>query len=146
MNDFSCMNAEPEDAGEIKNLLRDCKLPTGGIDPHISNFFIAKNEDGLAGAIGIEVYGNVGILRSFAVVANARGRGLGGELYTEAMAKAKTLGLQSLYLLTTTAEPFFAKRGWAKVERKSVPYAMNASIEFKGACPASATCMKLDLR
>jgi amino-acid N-acetyltransferase len=145
MNDFSCRTAEPEDAEEMKRLLRECRLPPGGIDPHLANFIVAKNEDGLAGIVGIEVYDSCGLLRSFAVDGALRGKGLGSELYRLALERAKELGLKSLFLLTTSASGYFSKRGWTNVDRRRVPYALNASIEFRGACPVTAVCMKLDL-
>ena len=50
-----------------------------------------------------------------------------------------------MWLLTTTAAPFFARLGFATMERASAPQALQASREFAAACPAGATCMRLDL-
>jgi amino-acid N-acetyltransferase len=143
MQDIAYMFATEDDAEEIKGLLRTSRLPTGGIAPHLQNFMMAKTNDGLKGVIGIEAYGKNGILRSFAVAEEARGQGIGKELFAMAIEHARELKIADLYLLTTTAEGFFSKRGFVKTDRKTTPYALQGTIEFKSACPKSAACMKM---
>jgi hypothetical protein len=46
-----------------------------------------------------------------------------------------------LYLLTIMAETFFAKRGWARIDRGNAPEVICRTEEFKGLCPARAICM-----
>jgi len=50
--------------------------------------------------------------------------------------------VRELYLLTTTAERFFATRGYAGIERERVPDTVRASAEFSALCPASAVVMR----
>ncbi len=54
---------------------------------------------------------------------------------------AASLKIEALYLLTITAEGFFAKRGYHRVERDSAPSSVRETAEFKNLCPASAVCM-----
>jgi N-acetylglutamate synthase-like GNAT family acetyltransferase len=49
--------------------------------------------------------------------------------------------VRQFYLLTTTAEAFFARRGFRKIARQSVPAAIGDTREFKSLCPSSAICM-----
>ena len=44
--------------------------------------------------------------------------------------------------LTTTAERFFPRFGFERITRDDVPASVQASIEFREACPASATVMR----
>jgi amino-acid N-acetyltransferase len=46
-----------------------------------------------------------------------------------------------MYLLTTTAEGFFARRSYEKVDRDAVPGVIKETAEFQSLCPASAVCM-----
>ena len=46
------------------------------------------------------------------------------------------------FLLTTTAERFFPKFGFERIERTDVPASLQASIEFRSACPSSAIVMR----
>jgi len=87
----------------------------------------------------------VGLLRSLVVDAPRRGSGLGHTLTFDRIRLAKEQGVDALWLLTTTAAPFFARLGFVTVERARVPPALQASHEFATACPSSATCMWLDL-
>jgi amino-acid N-acetyltransferase len=53
--------------------------------------------------------------------------------------------MKALYLLTTTAERYFPSFGFVKTTRESVPDEIKTSVEFREACPASATVMALEL-
>ena len=85
--------------------------------------------------------GDAGLLRSLAVAADRRGGGLATRLVDALEARARTLGIRTLYLLTTTAEAFFARRGYAPADRATVPDAILATEEFRGICPSTAACM-----
>jgi amino-acid N-acetyltransferase len=52
---------------------------------------------------------------------------------------------ERLFLLTTTAAPFFARRGFAPVKRSTAPEAMTKSPQFASLCPSTAACMALVL-
>ena len=51
-------------------------------------------------------------------------------------------GVETLYLLTTTAPEFFGERGYAEVNREEAPEAIRGSTEFADLCPTTATCMR----
>jgi amino-acid N-acetyltransferase len=70
-----------------------------------------------------------------------RGNGIGDQLLDAVKARARLQGAESLYLLTTTAAAFFSQRGFVQLDRNDAPAALQASREFQGACPASATMM-----
>ena len=55
---------------------------------------------------------------------------------------ALALGVHELVLLTTTAAPFFARRGYQIIDRLDAPAGVQRSEEFRGLCPASAICMQ----
>jgi amino-acid N-acetyltransferase len=46
-----------------------------------------------------------------------------------------------MYLLTTNAETFFARRGYAPAARESAPVEIRNTREFADICPASSTLM-----
>jgi len=48
-------------------------------------------------------------------------------------------------LLTNDADDFFAARGFRVVPRAAVPDPQQASEELRGACPDSATLIRLEL-
>jgi amino-acid N-acetyltransferase len=64
-------------------------------------------------------------------------------LIADRLAMASTNGLESVYLLTTTAAPLFRRFGFMDAERASAPAALTASPEFAALCPASAACLRL---
>src|SRR5437899_324070 len=52
-------------------------------------------------------------------------------------------GIRESYLLTTTAQEYFRKRGFKVIDRDEVHPQLLGSAEFQGACPDSAVCMRL---
>ena len=91
--------------------------------------------------IGLEGYGAVALLRSLAVAPAWQGLGLGSALLAHAEQAARQRGVQALYLLTTTAEAFFARRGYVRLSREAAPPVLHRTAEFAALCPASAVGM-----
>ena len=96
---------------------------------------------GVVGTVAVEDHGADGLLRSLAVHPAHRGRGVGARLVEAAEARARSRGLRSLALLTTTAAPFFAALGYREVDRAEAPEPVRASSEFRDVCPSSAACL-----
>jgi N-acetylglutamate synthase-like GNAT family acetyltransferase len=141
----SVRGATPEDWDGIERLLTDRHLPTDGARDHLSGFVVAIKGAALLGCAAIERYGDVGLLRSVAVIENVAGRGVGAELLRATLDRARALGLREIYLLTTTAARYFPRFGFEVVGREGLPSALEASEELRGACPASAVAMRLTL-
>lgn len=134
------------DCAAVRTLLRACDLPVAGVDEAAMERFVVVERDGaIIGVAGLEIYGRDALLRSVAVSAEARTAGLGSALTEQVLAQAPVLGVQRVYLLTTTAESFFARRGFAAADRAGVSAEMQASVEFREACPASAALMLREL-
>ena len=145
------MSAEPgicidrateDDRAELLALMERTHLPTDGLASHLDAALVARAGGRIVGSAAIEVYADGGLLRSVAVDAACRGTGLGGRLTAAAIEDAQRRALPALYLLTTTAEAFFPRFGFERIARDEVPASVQASIEFRGACPASAIVMR----
>jgi len=129
----------------VLGLLRDAALPTVEVERWLPHFVVAERGGRAVGAAGLEVHGGDGILRSVVVAPEARGHGLGGRLTDAVIAAAREAGLHRLYLLTTTAEAYFPRRGFRPIDRGDVSADAMQSVEFREACPASAAVLVLDL-
>ena len=125
-----------------KALLASSGLPTSDIKPiHMANFFGLWSGSTLVGVVGIEPFGSVALLRSLAVAASIRGSGSGSSLLEHAEREAAHSGAHSVFLLTTTAELFFARRGYCAVPREVAPAAIRNTTEFAGLCPSNSALM-----
>jgi N-acetylglutamate synthase-like GNAT family acetyltransferase len=58
---------------------------------------------------------------------------------------SRDLGVRELWLLTATADRYFLRFGFAVEERNAVPAPLLQSVEFRGACPATAVVMRRPL-
>lgn len=119
-------------------------LPTAGLETQFPKAYVLAYAAGdLVGIAGLEAYGAHGLLRSVGVRHDMRGTGLGRALTRNRLDYARALGLESVYLLTTTAESYFPKFGFKKANRKAAPAELQGTIEFASACPSSAICLRL---
>lgn len=128
--------------GSVLDLLAASGLPTADLaEAAPTDFRVVERDGRVVGCVAVETHGDAGLLRSLAVAPEVRGHGVGGRLVEAAEALARERRLGALYLLTTTAAPFFEARGYAPVDRAAVPEAVRASTEFASVCPASAACL-----
>lgn len=128
---------------EVEALLTEAQLPVADLASSRSLKLLGIRDGGrLLGVVGVEVYGSVGLLRSLAVEPSHRKSGLGVSLVSNAETWAAEQGVETLYLLTTTAAQFFARRGYEAVPRPEAPAAIAATAQFSDLCPASSTFMR----
>ena len=142
------VNLRPATAGDrsrVGSLLEESRLPLAGISESLDGFFVAERGAHIIGAIGLERYGDYGLLRSAAVSESARGEGVGRALVERVIEAARGAGLAGVYLLTTTAEGYFPSFGFTRVSREAVAAPVTQSVEFADACPASAAVFYLPL-
>jgi arsenate reductase (thioredoxin) len=133
--------ATDEDLQAVVLLLRAADLPTDGVEGLVRDLVVGVAPDGLVAAGALERYGHHALLRSVVVSPSERGRGLGRRVVEDRLRHAASTGMASVYLLTTTAETFFAELGFEPVDREEVPDAVRRSREFVSLCPASAVAM-----
>jgi len=135
--------AKEGDLDAIKSLLAASELPVDGVDDHWKTFLIARAGDTVVGCCGAEAYQFAALIRSVAVTPEYRSHGIGRKLVRQLLDRLASRGLREFYLLTTTAEAYFRKRGFKPIDRDEVHPQLLGSREFQGACPDTAVCMRL---
>jgi amino-acid N-acetyltransferase len=133
--------ATQKDLAEVRRLLEGQHLPVDGLHEHVQTMLVARDGAQIVGTAALELYADGALLRSVAVDSGHQARGLGQHLTESALQLAQAFRIQDVFLLTTTAERFFTKLGFETIARAAVPESVQASIEFRSACPASATVM-----
>jgi amino-acid N-acetyltransferase len=123
-------------------LLEASGLPSSDLtEAHMATFFYCGPSEAPFGLVGLEFCGNDALLRSLAVSPGRRGSGLGAALLEQAESFARARGARAVFLLTTTAEDFFSRRGYAAAARETAPPAIRTTREFADLCPASSAFM-----
>lgn len=134
------MHIEPMSSiEEVTALLAENALPI--VDISISSpfqFFGIRDGGALVAVVGLELYPPFGLLRSLAVRATFRKRGFARELVSFAESFSATHGVESLFLLTTTANQFFVGLGYSPASRDKAPSSIQATSQFSSLCPASS--------
>ena len=134
--------ATSTDLGAILALLTTAGLPVADLTADsLPEFLVARHGGNVIGVVGLERFGEIGLLRSLAVSTEHRRQGLGRALTRELEERAALSGIDSLVLLTETARDFFQRHGYQVIARTAAPASVQASSEFRTLCPESAVCM-----
>jgi arsenite methyltransferase len=136
--------AREEDLPAIEGLLAEAGLPTDA-GPHLGNFFVARHDGRIMGCVGMEVRGSDALFRSLAVDPAYRGSGLGRRLYDALAETARGRGVERAYLLTTSIASLAESWGFRRIDRDTVPAAIQDTTQFRGGCCSSAVAMWREL-
>ena len=118
--------------------LEEAELPTEDLAEDGRSFFAFETDGRRVGYAGFELYGEDVLLRSVVILPEVRGRGYGREVTKETLARAYELGARQAYLLTTTAESFFEREGFARIDRAIAPAAILATKQATTICATAA--------
>lgn len=134
------MHIAPESPGEeLLSLLVACALPVADISPTSPvQFFGIRSGGTLVAVVGLELHGPFALLRSLAVSPPFRERGLARSLVSFAESFAVSRGVNTLFLLTTSAERFFLALGYQPASRTAAPAVIQATAQFASLCPAAS--------
>jgi N-acetylglutamate synthase-like GNAT family acetyltransferase len=139
------LTLEPASSAEfdaVSRLLSASNLPVSDLESHIAAFTLAKADGLVVGTAGLEIYGELALVRSLCVVASRRSDGIGAALLEAVTSCATAQGVQEFYLLTTGAAPYFAKLGFVPLAREQAPLEIRNTAQFSSLCPSSAVCMR----
>ncbi len=133
------------DATAIVPLLLTAGLSVDDLPADLRHFLTLGEASMPDGVVGLELYGAHALLRSLAVNPDLRGQGLGVALLKAAEDHARAEQATQLFLLTETAEQFFAAHGWRRLERSEAPAAIRQTRQFSDLCPDDAAFMTKQL-
>jgi amino-acid N-acetyltransferase len=137
--------ATADELPEVEQLLAAAALTREGLAACAQggHLLVARADDGcLMGCVALELFETDALLRSMAVTAGGRRHGLGSALLARALDHARAAGAREAWLLTETAGPFFAARGWQPADRAAAPDGIASSVEFISACSSSVPAMR----
>lgn len=134
------------DLEEVRCFLIGCGLSVDDLNETTSTkYFGVKKSSIIVGVAGLDVVDNVALLRSVAVSPCHRGSNLGSALVGYVESRAYSLGIRTVYLLSTTAERYFEGLGYQSVSRELAPDEIRRTRQFSKICPASAVLMEKKL-
>jgi amino-acid N-acetyltransferase len=107
--------AAPGDIPTIEYLLKAEWLPPMQITEFLETFWVIEQAGQVVGCIGLEVYGEEGVLRSVVVASALRGTRQGERLTEKVIAEARQRGVKRLYLFTMSAAAFFPRFGFRAI-------------------------------
>lgn len=104
--------AAPADFPTVTDLLTRCGLHTSSVTPEGSTYWIADLNGVPGGCIGLEHGEAASLIRSTAVLPEARSQGLGRALVASALTYASLRGDRTVYLFSSEAGDYWARFGF----------------------------------
>lgn len=130
------------DLEAIKRMLVAALLPSRDVVGGPGQRYIVARENGrIIGCAGLGVSGHDGQVRSMAVHWTRRNAGLGTRLHERLLFEAVLAGVKTLYVVTMTADDFFARHGYRRIGAQEVPPELMASEEFAAFAPGGGVIM-----
>ena len=90
---ISYRQATEKDTAAIRSLLESQKLPVETVGTALTDFYLAIQNEAIAGVAGFEYYGNDALLRSVAVPASLQKKQIGSHLVDWMLSLAKQKGM-----------------------------------------------------
>lgn len=138
----SIVELRADDLAQLENLLSRNNLPAEDCAEAARFFCGIFDGADLVAAGGLETAANDALLRSVVVDPRYRARGLATRITEFLVTQAENDGRDAVYLLTDTAEGFFEKLGFVRIDRASAPPAIAQTRQFRLLCPQTASCLK----
>src|SRR5262245_57786411 len=92
--------ASPACFDDVLEILSQVNLPHDGVKEHFDGFLIARSGGGkILGCVGLERHGDLGLLRSAAVLPEYQGQWIGNKLVREILKRAANEGVTEVVLL-----------------------------------------------
>lgn len=139
--DFRSSQFDPQ----MSNWLRKHNLPTADLPNDSTRFYEGRTGERRVCIGALQRFQTPALLRSVVVRSGEKGKGYGRALIEFLLEEARSNGLKSVYLLTTTADSFFEEIGFTVVDRSDLSSSLRSSEEARKLCPDSAVCMKYSL-
>jgi amino-acid N-acetyltransferase len=131
-----------EQRHEATGLLKSFDLVYTDLKQENIRIFKFEETDKLLGIGGLEIYGELALLRTVAVEKESQGKKAGRFICEWIENWAKENQISELYLLTTTAKDFFTHLNYQVMPRNEFPELLRKTSQFSKLCPVSAVCMK----
>lgn len=135
---FAIRQATEKDIFQIKRLLRDANVNEKGVEESVQHFFVVEeiNEEDvgvsqMVGAVGMEVHGQYGLLRSFVLQRANWNPRVGLQLIDILLSYAVKSKLSKVYMLAGDCNAFFEQIGFSAVEKEELPEEIQCSTHMK---------------
>jgi N-acetylglutamate synthase-like GNAT family acetyltransferase len=117
------------------------------VKEHFGSFLVARSGGGrILGCVGLEHHGEIGLLRSAAVLSEYQDQWIGNKLIRELLKRASNEGVTEVVLLTTTAGEYFQNKfGFKEAKRSDYDERLANSPEWNLPHCSSAVFMTLKL-
>ena len=139
--------AKKNDMIIMEQLLEKASLNKEGLAEHFDNFLVVEDlrsqPPHIVGMVGLEIYGEKGILRSLVLRSESWNSKVGVELLALILSYGWRKGLKEVYLMTRSSQAFFEYWGFVEMDWSELPDVLRQSSQFQEYDPAYVILMRL---
>jgi amino-acid N-acetyltransferase len=146
IKDLRIRSAVTQDLPAVSQVLAQCGLDEHGIEAHLDAFHVAELEGRVVGCAGAERYGDLIVIRSVAVLAEYRQRGVATHMVSAVLMRARAQGVRRAVLATSNCPSHFARYGFELVSADTLPAEVRASHTLRIAGIPPGLCMHCELK
>lgn len=130
---YTIRKVHEEDIKSLNQFLKSASLDPIKMDKQIPHFFVVEQikTQKFIGTIGMEIYSNQALLRSFVVKSSSNTQKLILYLLHMILAYAESLLLDKVYLITHRENPFLLEYGFQEIESTKLPTEIKSSKYFQ---------------
>ncbi len=140
------MPAEPDDLLGLIRLLEEVELEVPDLADHLHEYIVLRSGRKIAGCIGVELHGQVALLKDLALLPERRGEGLSWLLAEAGVRAAARRGVKALYMFGVPETLKTGQMlGFAVVECTDMDEDVRRSRTVSRAWYSKGTCLRLDL-
>ncbi len=104
-------------------------------------FWFIQQGPSVIASVGLEVYSEGGVIRSFALAESLRGQGLGGTLLHAVLNAARQRHLPAIFCLAEHNAEWFLRHGFAAIRRQRIPDSILRTGQFTEPSLQQAACL-----
>lgn len=136
--------AKPGEFNNILHVLKETSVSTNNISSPFNTFIVLEDNSKIIGVAGIEIYRDIGVLNSVAILPAYRGQQLGSGIVKSVLNFADRRNVKKIYLSTEKEEAFFKKLGFKTIDKQEIDERCSESTFLKN-CSQKAKIMVLNL-
>jgi len=129
----------------VRELLKSRGLPHERFEKRLSHLFIAQSGGDLAGCVGLEDHGGIGLVRILAVHPDYEDEEIDRQLIEHIIDYARLSNMRELYAFADALHPYLEEVGFKQIGPDQLPPQIRDLPDFDQLCPEGSVCLKLEI-
>lgn len=129
----------------VRELLKLRGLAHEGFEKRLSHLLVAQSGGDLAGCVGLEDHGGIGLVRVLAVHPDYEEEGIDRQLIEQIIDYARLSNMRELYAFADALHPYLEELGFRRIDPDQLPPRIRELPDFDQLCSEGSIPLKLEM-